>query len=171
MRRLRLVCSRKSTAAHRWASTLDSMSLSRQRVYFLSGILVLLMAVLVVSLRRASEGRRVKFSDGSCFVIRKVTYGKDNVYWHDPVRRIAADCVGNRGVMALEWLFSRLSGAAVNSCIQSQQDYLVVFGDFRLVSGTTRSWEFTGIDRNGNESRPLETPLLKPSLGLGACGP
>jgi len=130
-----------------------------------------MVAVFVLSLRPASGGRRVEFSDGSCFVIRKVTYGKDNVYWHDPVRRVAADWLGNRAVRALPWLFSMLSGAAVDSCVQSQHDCLVVFGDFHLRSGTTRSWEFTGIDGDGNEGSPLETPLLQPSPGLSAFGP
>jgi len=147
------------------------MSLSRHRLYFLGGIVAVLLAVLALSVRPASQGQRVVFSDGSYFVVKKVSYGKNNVYWHDPTRRMTAKWIGNRGVMALQWFLHRWSGPAVNSCVQSRQDHLVVFGDFHLVSGTTRSWEFIGIDGDGNEGRPLETPLLQPSLGLSRCGP
>jgi len=147
------------------------MSASRHRVYFLSGFAVLLLGAFAVLLLRPSvHEQRVVFADGSCFIIRKVSYGKNNVYWHDPVRRIATDWVP---YSAGEWAGrTSLFGADyTNACILSAYDHLVVFGDFHLVPATARAWEFTGVDGDGNESSPLETPLLNPSFGRSACGP
>lgn len=150
------------------------MQASRYRVRVLSGIAGLLIAGLAVVLVLSSCERehRVVFSNGSWLVIRKVSYGKNNVYWHQSVRRAAAALVSdttwdrvvdtwNRVIEILPGWFSGLEVTSVaNCCIQSPHDYLVVFGDFSLVSAGARFWEFTGVDSDGNEGGPLETPGL-----------
>ena len=97
------------------------------------------------------------------------------MYWHHPVRRTAAalvsDTAWNRVAQKFPALFSRLGVTEVRSCIQSQRDYLVVFGEFSLVPAGALSWEFTGVDGDGNESDPLETSLLDASTGRGRVGP
>jgi hypothetical protein len=114
----------------------------------------------------------VVFSNGSWFSVRKVTYGKDNVYYHNPVRRAAAAFVNDStwDRVFAKWA-SKLGVSNTDSCIQSDHDYLVVFGDFSFVPAETRFWEFTGVDANGNESRPLETTLLDLSTGPTTNGP
>lgn len=118
---------------------------------------------------------RVVLSNGSWFVVRKVTCGKNNVYWHHPVRRRAAALVSDTTWNGLAQTFSKIfPGLGVpepNSCVQSIRDYLVVFGDFSVVSAGTRFWEFTGVDGDGNESGPLETPLLDAPAGRTPRGP
>ena len=161
------------------------MKAVRHRGRILSGIAGLLAAGLALLLLASAFDRehRVVFSNGSWLVIRKVTYGKNNVYWHQPVRRTAAALVSdttwnsvvdtwNRVVEILPgWLSSLEVTSVANSCIQSPRDYLVVFGDFSLVSAGTRFWEFTGVDGDGNESGPLETPGPDALAGRSPAGP
>jgi hypothetical protein len=116
--------------------------------------------------------RMVVFSNGSCLSIRKVTYGKDNIYYHNSVQRAAEalvpHAVWDRGF--LDWL-PKVGVSSVNSQILSGDDYLVVFGDFHFTPAGTRFWEFTGIDASGNEGTPLETTFLDASVGPTTNGP
>ena len=115
---------------------------------------------------------RVVFSNGSWLSIRKVTYGKNNIYYHNPVQRAAAALVPgpfwDRGF--LDWL-PKVGVSSVNSEILSGDDYLVVFGEFHFEPAKTRFWEFTGIDANGNEGGPLETTVLDEFAGPTTNGP
>jgi hypothetical protein len=113
----------------------------------------------------------VVFSNGSGLTIRKVTYGKNNVYYHNAVRRAAAAFVSDStwDRVFAKWA-SLLGVSSTDSCLQSKDDYLVAFGDYSFVPAGARFWEFTGADANGNESGPLETTLLD-LLGSTTNGP
>jgi hypothetical protein len=147
---------------------------SRHRVRILSGLAVLFLAGLALFVLCSATDRpaRVVFSNGSWLSVRKVTYGKDNVYYHNPVRRAAAAFVSDS---AWERFFdkwtSRLGVTSVDSQVLSGNNELVVFGDVSFVPAGTRFWEFTGIDANGNEGGPLETLVLNGFSGPTTMGP
>jgi hypothetical protein len=147
---------------------------SRQHVRILSVLAVLCVAALALFVLCSASGRkpRVVFSNGSWLSVRKVTYGKNSVYYHNPVRRAAATLVSDSTWdRVFEKWASRLGANSTDSQVLSGHDYLVVFGDFSFVPAETRFWEFTGVDANGNEGGPLATEVLDASAGPTTNGP
>jgi hypothetical protein len=146
----------------------------RHPVRNLSGLAVLCVAGLALFVLCSANERpaRVVFSNGSWLAVRKVTYGKDNVYYHNPVRRAAAALVSDSTWNRVfdKWA-SRLGVTSVDSQVLSGNNELVVFGDVSFLPGGTRFWEFIGVDANGNEGGPLETMVLDAFTGPTAMGP
>src|SRR4051812_36833426 len=86
-----------------------SMRASRHRIrirtvgplLFAIGLLIFLLLLSLFDRKQ-----RVVLSDGSCLIVRKVSYGKDNIYYHNAVQRTVAalvpKVVRDRGVF--DWL-------------------------------------------------------------------
>jgi hypothetical protein len=150
------------------------MKASRHGVLIRRWLAVLCIAGFALFVLKLATARkpRVVFSNGSWLSIRKVTYGKNNVYYHNPLRRgvaaLVSDSVWNRAFD--QWL-SKAGVSSVNSEILAQDDYLAVFADFHFAPDGTRFWEFTGIDGSGVESGPLETTLMDDASGPTTSGP
>jgi hypothetical protein len=148
------------------------MKRSRHRVRILSGLALLCVAGLAwFVLRSTNKPPRVVFSNGSWLSVRKATYGTDNRYYHNPVRRAAAALVSDSTWDRVfdKWA-SKLGVTSVESSVLGD-NRLVVFGDVSFVSAATRFWEFTGVDAKGNEGRPLETSVLDQYTGPTTMGP
>jgi hypothetical protein len=141
---------------------------SRQRVRILSGFAVLCVAGLTLFVLCSPIDRpaRVVFSNGSWLAVRKVTYGTNNVYYHNPVRRAAAALVSDS---TWDRVFDKgaswLGVTSVDSSVLSDDDRLVVFGDLSFVPAGNHFWEFIGVDASGNESGPLVTSVLDDLTG------
>lgn len=143
----------------------------RRRVRILTAFVVLCVAGLALWMLCSVTERnhKVVFSDSSYLIVRKVSYGKNNVYWHHSLHRAAAalgiEGAWERGVGKFPWLFSRMGATEVNSSCQTEGDELVVFGEFYPGLAKTRSLQFTGVDGEGKESGPLGTEMLVDSSG------
>jgi hypothetical protein len=129
--------------------------------------LVLLMLVIcsIVAANLIQAGNKITFSNGSRFRIWKVSYGRNNVYYANPIRRgIASNQISERiwkeistYVPALpKWL------RITNRCTSYDNNppILVVFGEARIKDFSERFWEFRCIAKDGTEIGVLNSKWL-----------
>ena len=130
------------------------------------------MVGVTTALLRTFEAQKVTFSNGSRLVIRKVSYGRDNRFYHSPVRRvIASESHLDRGWRMVTRKIKSLRTMEVNSCWQSGSPTLVVFGEAIVPNEQTRVWEFRAVAANGEETEPLDCEAFDLNLRYGKGDP
>jgi hypothetical protein len=119
---------------------------------------------MLVSLLIHQRQDRIVFSDGSWLVVRTVTFGKRHFYYHQPFRRTIAALISETAWTRFAQQFPGfISWCGIDeskSGGQTGSDSLGVIGYVKIQHIENRLWEFTAVDRKGNESNPMPTPML-----------
>ena len=114
------------------------------------------------------HGVKVSFSSGCQLLVLKTSYGRDNCFFIEPVRRAIASNALTEGLWRrLEEnvpafpRFLRIS----NRCgsYQSRTPALVVFGEISAEAGLP-AWQFCPVASGGEEGAPLQIQDFPPPL-------